>query len=376
MDWLTHHRRSEALAARAHELLRQGEQAQAQCQFGLAAEAERMAFDSLDRTKPRTAGIIAVSAVALLFKADQFDAAASLCRQFLQMPALTQAARVQLEELADAIEPRRSLVNSTLGGRIVVRRLARIANGSPIYEGENLNAGSRKYLIKEVEDVDLEVVKKHGRLAHDNVVGVLDVWKLGERNYLQLDFVEGRTLRQEMDAHQGPMDVRRALGMMIQILDGLSAVHHAGILHLDLKPSAILIGRDDRPFITDFGVTRNLAEVSEYSSPEQVEAPHSIDRRSDIFSAGVLLFEMLTGTLPRRSGLANLAQLGSDERTAIKLPAAIQPILAMALQRDRDQRYQDAAEFRNALRSYLRRRRLPGLFVAIIGAITGVARLR
>jgi hypothetical protein len=98
-DWLTHHRESEALAAKAHEHVRFGEQPAAEAAFMQAAEAEEAALALVDRAKPRTLGITAVSAVALFYKARCFDRAMSLAHQYLALPGITDSARAQLDDL-------------------------------------------------------------------------------------------------------------------------------------------------------------------------------------------------------------------------------------------------------------------------------------
>jgi len=145
------------------------------------------------------------------------------------------------------------------------------------------------------------------RLAHRNVVGVFDQGEDEDRIYLAMELVEGETLRARLVA-QERLTVRETLEVTAQVLEALVAAHEAGIVHRDIKPENILIDRSDVVKVADFGLARavgsqnssasaSLLGTVAYISPEVVTRGHS-DERSDLYSLGVVLFEMLTGRQP------------------------------------------------------------------------------
>jgi eukaryotic-like serine/threonine-protein kinase len=206
--------------------------------------------------------------------------------------------------------------------------------------------------------------KAAGRLTHRNIVSV---YQFGEENdcaYIVMEYVAGRNLR---DYIQEPrkLEISHVLCLMLQLLDGLHYAHERGIVHRDIKPANLLIADDGRLKITDFGIARtessNLTRGSSvigspgYIAPEQY-TDREVDRRVDVFSAGVLLYQMLSGTTPFA---------GTDEAIMYKIvyephkplnkvmnDAALAPfdaVLDRALAKDPAQRYPSAMAMRNAL---------------------------
>lgn len=144
------------------------------------------------------------------------------------------------------------------------------------------------------------------QLSHANIVSVYDVSTSGETEYIVMELIDGITLKQYME-RRGRMDWREALHFISQIMRGLSHAHSRGIIHRDIKPQNIMVLRDGSVKVADFGIAC-LANASQtltqealgsvhYISPEQARGDR-IDARSDIYSAGVVLYEMLTGRLP------------------------------------------------------------------------------
>ena len=145
------------------------------------------------------------------------------------------------------------------------------------------------------------------RLAHRNVVGVFDQGEDEDRIYLAMELVEGRTLRARI-VEQERLTPRESLAITEQVLEALVAAHRAGIVHRDIKPENILIGHDEIVKVADFGLARAIGSNNSsasatllgtvaYISPEVVTRGHA-DERSDLYSLGVVLFEMLTGRQP------------------------------------------------------------------------------
>jgi serine/threonine protein kinase len=206
--------------------------------------------------------------------------------------------------------------------------------------------------------------KAAGRLTHRNIV---PVYQFGEENdlaYIVMEYVAGRNLRDYIQAPR-KLEVSHVLCLMLQLLDGLHYAHERGIVHRDIKPANLLIADDGRLKITDFGIARtessNLTRGSSvigspgYIAPEQY-TDRDIDRRVDVFSAGVLLYQMLSGTTPFA---------GTDEAIMYKIvyephkplnklmnDAALEPfdaVLDRALAKNPAQRYSSAMAMRTAL---------------------------
>jgi serine/threonine-protein kinase len=146
------------------------------------------------------------------------------------------------------------------------------------------------------------------RLSHPNIVAVFDQGTSDGLVYLAMEYVEGRTLR-EILAEYGPLTPRQALGVMEPVLSALAAAHKAGLVHRDVKPENILLADDGRVKVADFGLARAVTGVTAqtsggmllgtvaYLSPEQINHGSS-DPRSDVYAAGIVLYELLTGRKP------------------------------------------------------------------------------
>ena len=147
--------------------------------------------------------------------------------------------------------------------------------------------------------------KTAAKLSHPNLVNVFDQGTDGQTTFLVMEYVSGITLREALKEY-GPLPAVRALEMLAQILSGLAAAHRAGILHRDLKPDNVLLADDGRVKLGDFGLARAITEHTNsgdlvgtiaYLSPELVTRGLA-DARSDVYAAGILLFELLTGKQP------------------------------------------------------------------------------
>jgi eukaryotic-like serine/threonine-protein kinase len=203
------------------------------------------------------------------------------------------------------------------------------------------------------------------RLSSPNVVAVYDQGGEGGLLYLVMEYVPGRTLR-ELLRERGRLGPREALDIISGVLTGLAAAHRAGIVHRDVKPENVLLGDGNTVKVADFGLARASSRVSHtrtgmiigtaaYLAPEQVSRSVS-DARTDVYAAGVMLFEMLTGTQPH-TGDTPLAVAHKHVSEVVPAPSSVVPglppsldaLVALATSRDPDLRPADATQFLRAI---------------------------
>ena len=187
------------------------------------------------------------------------------------------------------------------------------------------------------------------RLHHPNIVTVHEFGQAGGWHYFLMEFVDGANLREL--AATGRLSSREALRVIPQICDALQYAHDEGVVHRDIKPENVLIDRKGRVKIADFGLAKIMESGGEpsrltlegqvmgtphYMAPEQVERPLSVDHRADIYSLGVVLYEMLTGDLP-------IGKFAPPSRK-VEVDVRFDEIVLRALENDPARRYQRASE--------------------------------
>jgi len=195
--------------------------------------------------------------------------------------------------------------------------------------------------------------KAMARLNHPNLIGVYDFGEVGGMLYIIMEYVHGKSLHHS--AHGLAIDSKEVIRLVSGIGLGLAHAHEHGILHRDIKPANILLDLNAQPKIGDFGlarpVERQVQEGEEiygtphYTAPEVVEAPHSVDHRADIFSLGVLLHELLTGSLPADDPRPPSQIIGCDPR--------FDQIVRRATYADPQFRYENAADLVSELQAIL-----------------------
>ncbi len=204
-------------------------------------------------------------------------------------------------------------------------------------------------------------------LSHPNVVAVYDVGEEQGMHFIVMEFVEGITLKSYIEK-KGKLSVREAVGIGIQIASGLEAAHNSHIIHRDIKPQNILISRDGTAKVTDFGIAKaassNTITASamgsvHYISPEQARGGFS-DEKSDVYSLGVTMYEMLSGTLPFTGESAVAVALAHIQEEAVPLtamdatiPKGISDIVAKCMQKKADFRYPTSADLIADLKMFL-----------------------
>ncbi|HZW24166.1 MAG TPA: serine/threonine-protein kinase [Gallionella sp.] len=232
---------------------------------------------------------------------------------------------------------------------------------------KTINLGLALEEKEEYEGRFYQEAKAAGRLNHPNIVTIYDVGKSGDVAYIAMEFLQGRELRDIMN-DDGRLPVDQVLDIVAQVALGLAYAHEHEIVHRDVKPSNIMVVRDGHVKITDFGIARMASSAvrtqtgmvlgsPKYMSPEQVMGKN-IDQRSDIFSLGVMLYEMLTGQAPFNGENVN-AIMYQTLNAAPPLPNQLNPgvpemlnfIVAKALAKSVDDRYQNAKDFADDLRA-------------------------
>lgn len=209
--------------------------------------------------------------------------------------------------------------------------------------------------------------KAAGRLSHPNIVTVYDVGKSGDVAYIAMEFLQGRELHDILNEGKR-LPVSQVLDIVKQVAQGLAYAHEHGIVHRDVKPSNIMVIHDGHVKITDFGIARMTSSTVQtqagvvlgspkYMSPEQVLGK-SIDQRTDIFSLGVMLYEMLSGRPPFVGDTIHAVMHHTVNATPAppstlnhEIPAMLDFIVAKALAKSVDDRYQNAREFADDLRA-------------------------
>lgn len=204
-------------------------------------------------------------------------------------------------------------------------------------------------------------------LEHQNIVNVYDV---GEENgiyYIVMELVEGITLKRYIEKKQR-LSVKESVSIAIQISMGLEAAHNNGIVHRDIKPQNIMISKDGKVKVTDFGIakatssntiTSNVMGSVHYASPEQARGGFS-DAKSDIYSLGITLFEMLTGRVPFNGETAVAIaimqiqnEMPSPRKYVPEIPVSVEHIVLKCCQKSPDRRYQNMGELVEDLKKSL-----------------------
>jgi serine/threonine protein kinase len=198
------------------------------------------------------------------------------------------------------------------------------------------------------------------KVGHPNVCRLYDIGEAGGVHYVSMEFVEGQTLSEILHS-QGSLPEQQAIAIMRQVLNALSAAHGAGIIHRDLKPQNIMIERSGRAVMMDFGIsfsaeaghltqTGMMVGTPRYMAPEQFSEQRS-DHRSDLYSAGIILYEMVTGRVPfdaRTPASIMYAHLNTPPPRPSQfchVSPQLESVILKALEKDPSKRFQNTQEF-------------------------------
>lgn len=234
---------------------------------------------------------------------------------------------------------------------------------------KTVNLNLPKEDLAEYEARFYQEAKAAGGLSHPNIVVIYDIGKTDRLAFMAMEYLEGRELRSIL-SERGCLSLEEGVNIAAQVAEGLSYAHGRGVIHRDIKPTNIMLNRDGIAKITDFGIARMRSSELKtmtgmilgsprYMSPEQVAGKRA-DQRSDIFSLGVVLYEMLTGQAPFQADTVHGVMYQTMNATApapstIKsgLPKILDYIVAKALAKVPEARYQSARELADDLRASL-----------------------
>ncbi|HEY6045962.1 MAG TPA: protein kinase, partial [Pyrinomonadaceae bacterium] len=279
------------------------------------------------------------------------------------------------------------MIGETLGNYKITHKIGAGGQGT-VYKALDQKLG-RTVVIKvlpaelTVKEANLKRFEREARLAssldHPNICTIFDMDEASGLHFIAMQYVEGRNVRQLVNGR--PLDLESALRIAIQVTDALAVAHARGIIHRDIKSGNIMVTDAGQVKILDFGLAKLLDETeaatsgihqtelteigvpygtATYAAPEQARGDR-VDARADIFSTGVLLYEMLTGTWPfrgkstvdvRHAVIHDQPKAMAEARPG-PTPARLQQILDKTLQKDPRDRYQKIAELRDELRKVL-----------------------
>jgi eukaryotic-like serine/threonine-protein kinase len=271
-----------------------------------------------------------------------------------------------------------SLLGTTLSGRY--RLESRIGSGgmSTVYRAHDETLErfvAIKLMNREVatDSDQLERFRREARavarLSHPNIVHVIDAGEDEGRPYIVFEYIDGETLKERIH-RLGRLEIPEAVAYCVEIARALGAAHATHVVHRDVKPQNVLIDRDGTAKVTDFGIARTLEEdgltadgrvlgTTDYVSPEQALG-HHVSGQSDLYSLGVVLYEMLTGELPYRGdnqvavAMQHVRESVPDVRALRPdVSAALAAVIERATDKDLSQRYADDAEMIAELESAL-----------------------
>src|SRR4051812_27486274 len=280
------------------------------------------------------------------------------------------------------------MIGSTLGNYRILDKLGAGGQGT-VYKAIDNKLG-RTVVIKVLpaeltaKQANLKRFEREARLAsaldHPNICTIFDLNEINGIHFIAMQLVEGKNVRELVNGR--PLELQSALSIAIQVADALAAAHDRGIIHRDIKAGNVMVTGSGQAKVLDFGLAKLLDEdaartsgihhteltevgipygTATYAAPEQARGDR-VDSRADVFSTGVLLYEMLTGSWPFKGKTAVDVRHAvlHEEPTPVNelrpdpIPERLQQVLDRALKKDPRDRYQQISQFRDDLRAVVR----------------------
>lgn len=267
-------------------------------------------------------------------------------------------------------------IGLVLDNRYRLKRLVGIGGMAMVFEADDLlkkTTVAVKILKEEfaADEVSVQRFINESKavlmLSHPNIVKIFDVSVKGEYKYIVMEYIDGITLKAYMQ-RKGTLSVKETIAYSIQILRALEHAHLGGVVHRDIKPQNIMLLRSGQIKVTDFGIAKlpdakTLTATDKaigtvyYISPEQAAGEKGIDRRTDLYSVGVLMYEMITGKLPfdgENPVSIALKQISEEPKPPRELnpdiPEGLEQIILFAMEKDKDKRFQTATQMIDLLK--------------------------
>lgn len=273
-----------------------------------------------------------------------------------------------------------NLIGKKLDGRYLIESLIGVGGMANVYKGCDVRTGNQiavKVLKEEFLDNE-ELVRRFKNeskaisiLNHPNIVKVYDVSVTDQLQYIVMEYIDGITLKEYLKQRNGALTWKEVVHFATQVLSALDHAHSKGIVHRDVKPQNIMLQADGSIKMMDFGIARFSRAQSQtvsdkaigsvhYISPEQAKGDHT-DARTDIYSVGVMMYEMLSGKLPfDGTGAVSIAIMQISEKpkplaeVAPNIPVGLRQITEKAMEKDPADRYQSAQEMLDAIAAFRR----------------------
>ena len=267
-------------------------------------------------------------------------------------------------------------IGLVLDNRYRLKRLVGIGGMAMVFEADDLlkkTTVAVKILKEEfaADEVSVQRFINESKavlmLSHPNIVKIFDVSVKGEYKYIVMEYIDGITLKAYMQ-RKGALSVKETIAYSIQILRALEHAHLGGVVHRDIKPQNIMLLRSGQIKVTDFGIAKlpdakTLTATDKaigtvyYISPEQAAGEKGIDRRADLYSVGVMMYEMITGKLPfdgENPVSIALKQISEEPKPPHELnpniPEGLEQIILFAMEKDKDKRFQTATQMIDLLK--------------------------
>ena len=272
------------------------------------------------------------------------------------------------------------LEGKILGNRYEI--IEKIGNGgmATVYKGKDkvLNRYVAVKILRDEFTTDEEFIKRFrieaqsaASLTHPNIVSIYDVGNEGNLYYIVMELIKGKTLKEIINEENGPLPWKWSLNIVIQIASALETAHKNNIVHRDIKPHNIIITEDGVAKVTDFGIAKAVSNSTitafgttigsvHYFSPEHARGGYT-DAKSDLYSLGVVMYEMLTGKVPFDADTPVSVALKHMQEEPVppkelndKIPQVVNDIILKAMQKDVNLRYQSATEMLKDLNAALK----------------------